>query len=415
MRRRRGAVLGLALSGALALAGCASGHGATLDAGRPAPLTPTVATGDPATVPSSGPAESSGPAASSTDPSASATGRAAPPASVPGVTPTRAATVRPRATVVARRVPAPVGNASGHAAVPAAARPVDTSRPSRVIGTGTPASCTSDAVVAAVAAGGVVTFDCGAAPVTITLARTAKVDNNHPELVLDGGGRVTLSGGGARRILYQNTCDQAQHWTSAHCDDQATPRLVVQNLTFANGNSSGDGEGGGAIFDRGGRLEVINSRFVGNRCAPAGPDLGGAAIRVLDQSQDRPVYVVGSTFTGGTCANGGGISSIGVSWVVLNSVFSGNTATGTGASSGNGGNGGAIYLDGNAMTLVVRGTRIEGNTAGAGGGAVFFVSNDRTGTMTVDASTLRNNVSKGFETPGLPGIFFLGARTPTLS
>ena len=33
---------------------------------------------------------------------------------------------------------------------------------------------------------------------------------------------------------------------------------------------------------------------------------------------------------------------------------------------------------------------------------------------TLAASTLRHNPSLGFETPGLPGIFFLGARRPAL-
>jgi hypothetical protein len=60
-----------------------------------------------------------------------------------------------------------------------------------VIGDGTPASCTSDASVAAVAAGGVITFSCGPAPVTITMTATAKVVNARPKIVLDGGGRVT--------------------------------------------------------------------------------------------------------------------------------------------------------------------------------------------------------------------------------
>src|SRR5204862_4656620 len=107
-------------------------------------------------------------------------------------------------------LPAP-GNPNGRAAVPADARAEDTSHPTRVIGTGTAASCTSAAVVAAVAAGGVITFNCGPAPVTITLTATAKVRNaNGPRIVLDGGGTVTLSGGGQRRILYMNTCDAAQ-------------------------------------------------------------------------------------------------------------------------------------------------------------------------------------------------------------
>ena len=82
------------------------------------------------------------------------------------------------------------------------------------------------------------------------MRQTAKVRNTNPSLVLDGGGRVTLSGGGTRRILYQNTCDRAQVWTTDHCQDQATPRLVVRNITFASGNSTGsrhdDGGAAGA-------------------------------------------------------------------------------------------------------------------------------------------------------------------------
>ncbi|MEU8047936.1 hypothetical protein AB0B71_27800 [Micromonospora echinofusca] len=316
------------------------------------------------------------------------------------------------------------GNPRGGADVPAQARAVDTSKPTRTIGDGTAASCTSTAVVRAVAAGGVITFDCGPDPVTITMTATAKVRNaNGPRVVLDGGGKVTLSGQGRRRILYMNTCDGAQGWTTSHCHNQDHPQLTVQNLTFADGNSSGEraeGGGGGAIFVRGGRFKVVNSRFVRNRCDRTGPDLGGAAIRVLSQYENRPVYVVGSTFDGGVCANGGALSSIGVSWVVLNSVLTGNRAVGTGANPARagtpgGGSGGAIYCDGNEFSVRIAGTIIEGNAANEGGGAVFFVSNDRTGTMRIEDSTLRRNPSDGFETRGYPGIFFLGARNPTLT
>jgi hypothetical protein len=316
------------------------------------------------------------------------------------------------------------GNPAGKAAVPAEARAVDTSRPTRVIGNGTPASCTSKAVVAAVAAGGIITFSCGPDPVTITMTQTAKVKNaNGPRIVLDGGGKVTLSGGGRHRILYLNTCDKAQGWTTSNCNNQDHPQLTVQNLTFANGNSTGeetDGGGGGAIFVRGGRFKVVNSRFVSNRCDRAGPDLGGAAVRALNQYQNKPVYVVSSTFEKGSCSNGGALSSIGVSWVVLNSLFRNNDAVGRGANparSGTpgGGSGGAIYCDGDTFTVRIAGSIIENNHANEGGGAIFFVSNDRTGTMRIESSTLRRNPSDGFETEGLPGIFFLGASRPTIT
>ena len=312
--------------------------------------------------------------------------------------------------------------AGGSAGIPAEARAVDTSRPDRVVGNGSPAGCTSAAVVEAVAAGGIITFDCGPAPVTITMTATAKVRNDTgPEIVLDGGGKVTLSGAGQRRILYMNTCDEAQVFTTSHCQDQDHPRLTVQNLTFADGDSTGEtteGGGGGAIFVRGGRVKVVNSRFAGNTCDPTGPDLGGAGLRVLSQSNGLPVYITSSTFEGGTCSNGGALSSIGVSWEIYDSVFRGNEAIGYGAnpaSAGNpgGGSGGAIYADGNRFTIKVVGSTIEGNHAREGGGAIFFVSNDRTGSLALEGSTLRDNPSDEFETSGYPGIFFLGAGSPS--
>ena len=359
---------------------------------------------------------------------------AAPPTTGPTTDATTSPTVNPPTSPTAGSTPTrpalpPPGNPAGRAAVPAQAQAVDTSRPTRVIGTGTPASCTSEAVVSAVAAGGVITFNCGPDPVTITMKATAKVRNaNGPGIVLDGKGLITLSGGGTRRILYMNTCDPAQGWTTSHCQDQETPQLTVQNLTFADGNSIGEkaeGGGGGAIFVRGGQFKVVNSRFLRNRCEDTGPDLGGAAIRVLSQYQGRPVYIVNSTFggasgQGGVCANGGALSSIGVSWVVLNSILTHNSAVGRGANparSGTpgGGSGGAIYTDGNLFTVRIAGSIIANNHAKEGGGAVFFVSNDRTGTMSIESSTLRANPSEGFETRGYAGIFFLGARNPTVT
>jgi hypothetical protein len=319
----------------------------------------------------------------------------------------------------------PAGNPTAPCTqVPAEARAVDTSNPDRVVGDGTPESCTSRAFVDAVAKGGVITFDCGPDPVTIELEETAKIVNDTgPEIVIDGGNKVTLSGGGERRILYMNTCDEDQKWTTSHCQNQDHPRLTLQNLTFVEGNATGEEPaGGGAVFVRGGRFKVVHSRFFNNTCDETGPDVGGAAIRTLSQYEDKPVYITDSTFggaegLGNRCSNGGGLSSIGVSYTVTDSLFSHNEAIGRGANppqdgTPGGGSGGAIYNDGNTYTLTVCGTRIVDNHANEGGGAIFFVSNDRSGHLVIRDSTLRRNPSDGFETDGYPGIFYLGEGPP---
>lgn len=300
----------------------------------------------------------------------------------------------------------PAGNQNPEATcdVPADGQLADVSNPRTVVGDGTPASCTSAKVVEAVAAGGVITFDCGPDPLVITMDETAKIFNDTgPEIVIDGGGKITLSGAGARRILYMNTCDQAQVWTTAQCDNQDHPRLSIQNITFVDGNSKSETEfdGGGAVWIRGGRVKVINTRFFNNVCADSGPDVGGAGLRVFSQFNGLPVYVVNTTFGGAdgygnTCSNGGGLSSIGVSWSIYNSLFSHNRAIGNGGNPAQGGtpgggSGGAIYNDGNTMTLSLCGTRIEANDVVQHGSAIFFVTNDHSGEIHIDRSVITGN------------------------
>jgi hypothetical protein len=362
-------------------------------------------------------------------PAPTAGGAPAPAPSNPSANPPANPPSSPPATPPADSAPI-AGNPAGACAVPAGGQPKSVAQPTTVVGTGTPASCTSAAVVAAVANGGVVTFNCGADPVTINMEATARIFNNKPDLVLDGGGKVTLSGGGARRILYQNTCDQSLVWTSASCNTQDNPKTTLQNITFADGNSSGQGYGlkevygGGAVFARGGRLSIINARFFRNQCESSGPDLGGAAVRALEMSRASPTYVVNSTFGGAdgygnVCSNGGGLSSIDTSYTVLNSVFTHNKAVGVGqnpaiAGTPGGGLGGGIYMDGNKFDLSMCGTVMRNNSANESGSAIIYVSNSRSGTMSVRDSTVAGNRSIGtaapsFDLPGLPGMFVIAA------
>ena len=309
------------------------------------------------------------------------------------------------------------GNPAGSCEVPAEAGLADVSQPKTVVGSGTPESCSAKAFIDAVAAGGVITFDCGEQPYTITLSEPAKVFNDASDaVVIDGGGRITLSGAGSTRILYMNTCDEAQHYTSAHCDNQATPQLTLQNLTFVDGSTKGGNDlsaSGGAVFAQGGRFKAVNTRFFNNQCPTTGPDTGGGALRVLQQYNGLPAYLVNCTFggqdgLGNAGSNGGGISSIGVSWSIYNSLFSYNSAVGEGGNPamGNtpgGGSGGAIYNDGNEMTLSLCGTLLEHNQVRAFGDAIFFVSNNHTGDIKITDSIIRNNCG-GSWNPTYPSI-----------
>lgn len=319
------------------------------------------------------------------------------------------------------------GNPDGGATVPAAAQAVDVSHPDHVVGNGTPASCTVTALAAAVRGGGITTFNCGPDPLTITLDRTLYTCNTHncahpwqggipvSRMVLDGGGLVTLSGNDQRGIFYANVCEEEFGWLSTNCNTNTTPLFVFQNITLEHGNATsgpagfdgvGGGGGGGAIAIRGGQFKAYNVVFRSNYCVQRHSDAGGGAVRLtLSPNQ---AYIVYSTFDNNRCANGGAVSGLHTNITILNSLFMNNAATGTGASSGLGGNGGALYGDGNNFRFVVDGTIMSGNYADEGGPGVFYVSNDRTGTLTIRNSRIINNTGENFYTSPYRDIFYLG-------
>jgi hypothetical protein len=92
-------------------------------------------------------------------------------------------------------------------------------RAAGVVGTGTPESCTEAALGAALAGGGLVTFDCGPEPATITLTAEKVIAAGRAPTTVDGGGLVRLSGGNAVRVFSVDTGTV----------------LDVRNLTVANG------------------------------------------------------------------------------------------------------------------------------------------------------------------------------------
>lgn len=287
--------------------------------------------------------------------------------------------------------------------------PYDTaSNPGTVVGDGTPGSCTEAALAAAVGPGGVITFDCGPDPVTIKVNNQinlqAKVNT-----IIDGGGKITLDGQGTTRILSLNLGGFLSR----------TTKVVIQNMTFINGNSTSgpmiptadppcaEGyykeAGGGAIYIRDAVTHIINSKFVSNKGAPLGPDVGGGAIFL---QANLETIISGSTFNRNSASSGGAVGAINGNVSIYNSVFRSNTASGYGGNNvdascpsgrrGSGGLGGAVYLDGSeSADITVCGSQFLVNSAGKSAGAYFRTKNSSgKGNMHFDRNIFDGNTAE---------------------
>lgn len=228
---------------------------------------------------------------------------------------------------------------------------VDTRNPDVVVGTGTPASCTEAALAGALAAGGVITFDCGAAPVSIPITSSKPVTH---DTVLDGDGLVTLDGGGTTRIL-----------SVPSSFELGTPTLTVQRLTFTRGNS---GSNGGAIGILHADLTIVESEITGNAATGSGgnPGNGGNGGGVYIDGVGQTVSLCGVPLTdNGANAYGGGlfrVSNDGVGAMAIDrSSVLGNTIPDQSPSMA-----GGLYLQG--VQIDMHDTTVAWNEARSAGG-----------------------------------------------
>jgi hypothetical protein len=318
---------------------------------------------------------------------------------------------------------APLGDgAATDGSLPAPPKPVcdapeaaaDISSPTTKVGSGTAASCTEGALAAAVATAGVITFDCGAVPITLAITKTLTLRTD-VDTVIDGGGKVTLDGGSAVSIL------RFDHGNFRVNDK----KLTLQHLTLAHGKIAGtkpyaaapapcsqgfyDGYGG-ALYMRDGVLLVVDVTFLDNAAEKLGPDVGGGAIALLGV---KKATVIGSVFSRNTGSNGGAIASLNSELDVYNSTFDASSALGNGANgddaakcsvladngqhqTGSGGNGGAIAIDGGSdLTHTFCGVRFVGNKSGAKalGGALFRTPDGAKQTTVIDRSLFQGNTA----------------------
>lgn len=302
-----------------------------------------------------------------------------------------------------------------------------------VVGTGSPDTCTEAAFDTALAGGGVVTFNCGAGPLTVPISGTKVI--NAPTTI-DGGGRITISGNSTFRLFqvkqgvaifeFKNlilTGGNAGNEQGGVLTAFQT-RLSLINSTFT-ANSAGFG---GAIFCTVCRVTILDSLFTRNHSSRLGDNsqfsnTGGGAIHFLSAGQ---MTITNSQFVENTtAADGGAIANYGGNIKILNSTFTGNTAIGGGAIRNSRGvlsiagskflgnkakGGGAIssyrysieitdstFANNNAESvgaiststcdLTIRNSTFNGNTATKTGGAIALVFNS----LTISNSTIFGN------------------------
>jgi hypothetical protein len=264
----------------------------------------------------------------------------------------------------------------------------DISKPTTVIGTGTPASCTEASLRTAVTQGGVITFDCGAEAFTLKVTQTLVAPSNK-DTTIDGEDRIVLDGGGTTQILKATS-------SNFRANDRV---LRVQRLVMTGGHDTGtgfkarDGEktcawgyksgGGGAINVRDVVVQIFGVTFRDNHGPELGPDVAGGAIYAVGA---KKLTVANSVFSHNTAANGGAIGLLHTSAELYNVVLENNQATGllanfagaTGCPTfnheeqgGAGGLGGAFYADGQDPGDTFCGVRMSDNVSGDLGGAVF--------------------------------------------
>lgn len=264
-----------------------------------------------------------------------------------------------------------------------------------VVGDGTAASCNEQAVHDAVAAlnaagGGTLTFACGGAH-TITLTQSARFTAS---AIIDGNGEITLSGGGAVRVI------ELDH----------DLEFVVQRITIRDGHVAAGSEnesGAGLLSPWFGTLKIIDATFENNHSASEAADVGGGAIYAGGLTE---CVLSGARFIGNSGSIGGGVLSRSTNLRVVDTVFIDNTAT-TYADGGQYGNGGGLYIDrmwlDAPVDFVLCGGVFTGNHAKQHGSAFFSYNLEGTGAV-FDRSVFTDNDMEGSPGGGTGTVYHQG-------
>ncbi len=281
-----------------------------------------------------------------------------------------------------------------------------------VVGNGTPASCTRDALSAKLAGGGLVTFNCGGAPVSIPI--TSTLDISLANVTIDGGGLITLQGVSGQLMI--------KHHTLANVPST----LTLRNLTISGASVSGANMNSGAIqsinnsFSPPNYPQTLNvdtvtftNNILVNTSSSTGSasDFGGGAIYTLGGY----LNVTNSVFTGNQAqrAAGGAIHVLRSNLKIVSSVFTSNAATPASPPGNNSGYGGAIYIDGALSsgngTIDIQNSRFDSNTAINQGGAIHVnLYNSENESISVSRTTFTKNAVNWVGSGPAPVVGSLG-------
>jgi CSLREA domain-containing protein len=187
----------------------------------------------------------------------------------------------------------------------------------------------------------IILFDLGRARHTIVLdpALGSLVVTDDQRLMIDGGSRVTISGGDGSQIL--------------QVENSADLQLTRLRLTHGLGGDAGGFLAGGAIMAHDAHVNIADSTLAHNA---GGADGSGGAVYVVG----GVLHVVRSTFRENSAEVGGALDITRVDALIVNSTFVDNTA---------GNNGGAIstFQDPDSTTTRVSFSTFTGNSSIFGG------------------------------------------------
>jgi predicted outer membrane repeat protein len=250
-----------------------------------------------------------------------------------------------------------------------------------VVGSGTPASCDSNALQTALNGGGLVTFNCGPNPVTIitnTYVITA-------DTTVDGGNLITLDGEDLRQhFLVQPGGTLTLRNINLHKGDATNGgsiynngTLVINRVNFV-GNSAGDT--GGAIYNLGAH-DVSDTNFNQNKTVTntAAIGYGGAVANLGVMTLTRASFVNNDGRFGGALFVGGTLSARAT---IDGATFSQNRASQFG---------GGLYTNAETTAITVTRSAFAGNSANVGGGLGRFSAQLRV----LDSSFVQNSATTG--------------------